>query len=251
MKKFLLTSVAVAALSTSALAADLPARTYTKAPPMAAPLASWSGFYLGGSIGGRWADVDTRNVLVAPGPGPLFAASAAGTYDSSTVRAGGYVGYNWQFSPNMLLGIEGDFAYGDGSAGLSTIPGLVAPGAVGTSSSVQHGWEAGVRGRLGFLVTPAVLLYVNGGATWLDVEANANVAGLVSQTNSSTRSGWTVGAGLETMIWNNWLARVEYRYADYGVWRTNFFGAGTGVAQTTVDVDVRTHTALFGLAYKF
>jgi outer membrane immunogenic protein len=260
MKKALLAGTAAAALAAAApaLGADLPARVYTKAPPVYAPIYNWTGFYIGGSIGGRWADIDGTTVFIAPGPGPTFPGTASASYDSSTVRAGGYVGYNWQFSPSIVIGVEGDIAWGNGSASVATIPGAFFPGApvFGSSSSVRHRWDASARGRIGWLVTPAVMLYATGGAAWQNLEASANCTlgdcqAALSQTNSTTRLGWTIGGGIETLVWNNWTARIEYRFADYGVWRTSFFGAPTALPLTVVDVDVRTHTGLFGLAYKF
>jgi outer membrane immunogenic protein len=60
--------------------------------------------------------------------------------------------------------------------------------------------------------------------------------------------GWTLGGGLESMVWRNWLARLEYRYADYGTWRTVF---GPPVVAITKDFAVITHTAFAGIGYKF
>jgi outer membrane immunogenic protein len=107
------------------------------------------------------------------------------------------------------------------------------------------------------LVTPATMLYGLGGASWIDVESNTNCTGTAgsfcgvarNQTNSTTRTGWTAGAGLETMLAGNWLARVEYRFADYGKIDNTFF-AGTASAFSLRE-DLVTHTAKVGLAYKF
>ncbi len=83
-----------------------------------------------------------------------------------------------------------------------------------------------------------------------------SVAKVVS--DSTTKAGWTVGGGLETVLWGNWLARAEYRYADFGTSSLQVARAGTiGVPPTpfassdNVDVRLHTHMATFGLAYKF
>jgi outer membrane immunogenic protein len=75
-------------------------------------------------------------------------------------------------------------------------------------------------------------------------------------TNSADKLGWTIGAGLETMIWRHWLARAEYRYADFGtssfaIARTGGPVGGVQSWTDTYDLVLRTHTATFGLAYKF
>ena len=72
-------------------------------------------------------------------------------------------------------------------------------------------------------------------------------------TNSTTKTGWTIGTGIETMLWGNWFARGEYRYADFGTgsFTLSRKGAPPDAGLTNYDVRVRTHTALFGIAYKF
>ena len=63
----------------------------------------------------------------------------------------------------------------------------------------------------------------------------------------------TIGTGIETMLWGNWFARGEYRYADFGTgsFSLSRTGAPPDAGLTNYDVRVRTHTALFGIAYKF
>jgi outer membrane immunogenic protein len=95
------------------------------------------------------------------------------------------------------------------------------------------------------LAAPTWMLYFTGGAAWQKLEATANLAGVGGQTNSNTRVGWTVGGGIEGVLWGNWLARAEYRYADYDTWRSTFF------ATDVIDVKATTHIATVGLAYKF
>lgn len=73
--------------------------------------------------------------------------------------------------------------------------------------------------------------------------------------NSATRLGWTLGGGIEMALWGNWLARAEYRYADFGApaFTVNRTSTMKGFNPTieTFDLAVRTHTVTFGLAYKF
>src|SRR5437868_4494385 len=107
MKKILLASLAVAALyAAPVLAADRPAPAY-KAAPMAAPVYSWTGFYIGGNVGGAWSHLTTTDV-------DAFAALAtAGTQTKlhkTGFTGGGQLGYNVQ-SANWLFGIEGDIGW--------------------------------------------------------------------------------------------------------------------------------------------
>jgi outer membrane immunogenic protein len=133
--------------------------------------------------------------------------------------------------------------------------------------SVKTTWDASVRGRAGYLITPSFLLYATGGPAWLHVEStsacstavNGVCGGIVAGipftppviTNSDTKVGWTVGGGIEAMLWSNWLARAEYRYADYGTITNTNVRTGPGDQTVTYDLAIKTHTVLFGLAYKF
>jgi len=246
MKRVLLAGVGVLAVTVSltgaAAAADLGRRPdMTVRAPVYVPAFSWTGFYLGLALGGRWGDIEATSIA-AGGGGPV--ANVVRDYDSATFRVGGYVGYNWQVAPTWLLGVEADIAWGDGSESNALVPGFVF--VPGDSFTVKHRADGSVRGRLGYLMAPTWMLYLTGGVAWQDLEATATLSGTGTQTNSDVRTGWTLGGGLEGFLWGNWLARAEYRYADYDTWRTSFFGGGT-----VVDIKAQTHTATVGLAYKF
>ncbi|MCP4619035.1 MAG: porin family protein [Bradyrhizobium sp.] len=247
----------------SALAADLPAQTYTKAPVVAPPVYNWTGFYIGGEVGGRWSDSTWRTDALLTPNGPIGnrTGDIPAGFDSSSVRAGGYVGYNWQVSPAFVLGIEGDAAWGDNNKSRLGIPGTWSPGTPlaflqPDSSSVSLGWDAAVRARLGWLVAPNVMLFAAGGAAWQDVTVGASCQNTGSWCSiarnvsfNTTKSGWTVGGGVEAKVWTNWLARVEYRYSDFGSTAYAFF-------PSTIDAvymhhDLKTQIVSFGLAYQF
>jgi outer membrane immunogenic protein len=83
-----------------------------------------------------------------------------------------------------------------------------------------------VRGRLGVTFSP-VLLYVTGGLAYGEIETNGTLTnvvpvpfpfGLLSTSfgHSVTKSGWTVGAGIEGRLWDNWTGKIEYLYMDLG-----------------------------------
>ncbi len=168
MKKLLLGTVALAALgmSSSAFAADLGARVYTKAPPPPpAPIYNWTGFYIGGHVGAAFSG-NNNNVF--------------GNNNDARFIGGGQIGADYQFAPNWVVGIEGQYsAVANSNNGLFRERGL-----------------ASATGRLGWTWGPG-LLYVKGGYAYQD---RSNNVGIVS----STRDGYTVGAGIEYMFAPNW-----------------------------------------------
>jgi outer membrane immunogenic protein len=122
-------------------------------------------------------------------------------------------------------------------------------------------WDASLRGRLGFLLTPATLAYATGGVAWQHYQVtstcvsaecvlNRDTPAIV--TNSTTKPGWTAGGGIETAVWGHWLARGEYRYTDFGTAPFIISRTINGLPfLDNFDVKLRTHTVTFGLAYKF
>ena len=269
--KYLISTVAGtlawAALMGPVLAADMP----VKAPAAAAP--SWSGFYAGVSIGARWGENDWRTSDVVPnfGVGAFVpTAGTGGAMDSSAARFGGYLGYNAQISTSWVAGVEADFGWADNTKTANPAPGTTglffgAPLIGLPTGTIKETWDRSLRGRLGYLVAPATLVYGTGGAAWQRLELNANCTVVPgnsfcfgashNETYARTRVGWTIGGGVEQMIAGHWLVRADYRYADFGTSTQTFFTAG-GVGPGTDDrftahVTARTHTATVGLAYKF
>jgi len=186
--------------SVGAHAADLAVR----AVPVPLPLFSWTGFYVGGQIGGatlRDRLVET-DVCV-----PACIDSATG--NPSGVIGGAHAGFNWQ-SGAIVFGIEADIE--GASLSHTTIYPLSAPDTFGSSIPVQ----GSVRGRIGYAFNQ-VLIYATGGAAIADIEHRyfEAVAG-ATQTLSTTRTGWTIGGGIEYSLAQHWSARVEYRYSDFG-----------------------------------
>src|SRR6201986_1551604 len=192
MKKLVLALTAVAAFTGSALAADLPARTYTKAPMMPEPVYNWTGFYIfGGGGGGVW-DADSVSV------------NAAGNATTITQRTGGDgwfgtvgAGYDWQFNHSWVAGIFADGQFGSLRGSLND----AALNLTGTEK-LRDTWAAGA--RLGYLVAPNVYSYVNAGYTqsgWSGWQLGATTGGAsVATTPSFNRQGWFVGGGFENNL---------------------------------------------------
>jgi outer membrane immunogenic protein len=257
--------VAGFALSAPAFAADLP----VKAPPRAAPaVSSWTGLYVGGSVGARWTDTTWTTTCIGGFANcPLNGLSATRLatnnpvdFDSTSFRGGIFVGFNWQVAQHWILGIEGDWAWADNNKTARGIPGTVLPVDFPNTldrSEVKHSWDASVRARAGILLNPNVLLFGTAGISWLHVKMTAVCVpgpdswGCVTDSNTTTRVGWTAGGGLEWMVAANWLIRGEYRYADYGTSNETILTNADPGDPVRFDFRARTHTALFGIAYKF
>ena len=221
-----------------------------------------TGAYGGLSLGGRALEADWTTTAVAG-----FAVDPTtntASYNSTAARVGGFLGHNWQVAPEWIAGIEIDLAYADNKKTNAGIPGThgavigspTADALANDSTSVRATWDGSLRGRIGALVNPAALLYLTGGVAWQNVEVNAACSGVAgwcimarSQTNTATRSGWTLGGGVEGTIAKNWQVRAEYRYADFGSKSVTFF-PGT-VDAVTADIKIRTHTAIVGLVFSF
>jgi outer membrane immunogenic protein len=201
MKKFLLGTVAVIAVGTTvpALAADLGARPYAKAPPYAAPVYNyyWTGFYVGGHLGGAFSSNNNFNGL------------ATNNNNDGRFLGGVQVGADYQFAPNWVVGIEGQYSW------LGNNNSVIFPGGfIYTNNQRAIG---SVTGRVGF-AWGAALLYAKGGYAFSDNSENLSLLGtsVAFTLDSGHRDGYTVGAGLEYMFAPSWSAKIEYQYYNFG-----------------------------------
>jgi outer membrane immunogenic protein len=214
MKKLVLALTAVAAFSGSALAADLPARTYTKAP-MPEPVYNWTGFYLFGGAGGGVWDADNAPFNNTTGAPLLVNQRAGGDGWFGTVGAG----YDWQFNQSWVAGIFADGQFGSLKGSINGFNGVALTGDV----KLRDTWAAGV--RLGYLVAPNVYSYVNGGFTesfWSGSQLAPITGALPTATTPSfNRNGWFVGGGVENNLnifgihAPGWFMKTEYRAAYF------------------------------------
>ncbi|MBB1092473.1 porin family protein [Rhodopseudomonas palustris] len=198
MKKFLLGSVALIALGAApAMAADLAARPYAKAPPIIAAVYDWSGFYIGAN--GGWGT--SRKSWDFYGVGGL---AAEGSHDASGATAGGQIGYNWQ-AGSWVFGLE---AQGNWADFKGSNVSFVAPTVTNQSKIEAFGLFTG---RIGYAWNNA-LLYAKGGAAVVSDKYNfyPTATGLTIASASETRWGAAVGAGFEYGFTPNWSFAVEY-----------------------------------------
>jgi len=204
-----------------AAAADLP----VKARPMA-PVAmayNWSGCYIGGNVGGKWART-TDDVSIAATAGTAAVTSTFGAATASTIVAGGQVGCNYQApGSNWVFGIEGDADWHRWSTGRVQAV-TISPFVAGDTFDISSRWQASIRGRIGY-AWDRWMLYATGGAAFTNVVVGANfpifVAGAITfpatiASETKTLFGPTVGGGLEYAITNNWSVGIEGRYSWYG-----------------------------------
>lgn len=209
MKKFLLGTVGIAALGfvTQASAADLAARPYTKAPPLAvAAIYDWSGFYIGANGGygtqrRNWDFYDAAGVFVAN----------EGGHDADGGTAGGQIGYRWQ-SGQFVYGLEAqgnwaDFRGSNASTVFANITNRSRMDAFGLFT-----------GQIGYAWNNA-LLYAKGGAAVTSNRydsINTATGALLGSARENSRWGATVGAGLEYGFTPNWSVGVEYNHIFVG-----------------------------------
>jgi outer membrane immunogenic protein len=226
MQKLLLGVVAAIVFAGPAMAADMPARTYTKAPVYTPPQAiyNWTGFYIGGHIGGAWAG---DNSLA--GNGGRFLGGVQG-------------GFDYQFATNWVIGAEAQYSWLTNGSSSVAFPGA---GLI-TSKNDQIG---SVTGRFGYTWGPA-LLYAKGGYAWRDnPNLGVSVAGTPAAftTSGNHKDGWTVGAGLEYMFAPNWSAKAEYQYYNFG--STTFTSGPAPIVGTRHHDDDQ--TVKVGVNYRF
>ena len=234
MKKLMLVTASLVALGAvaPAVAADLAARPYTKAPPMVQAAYDWSGFYIGVNGGGG----TSRNSW------DLVGGLPQGNHDATGGTVGGQVGYRWQTGP-IVFGVEGQGNWADfsGDNVSQVIPGnrnRTKIDAFGLfTGQVGYSWQN-------------VLLYVKGGAAVTDNRYSiiTTAGGALLASTDETRWGGTVGVGFEYGFAPNWSAGVEYDHLFMGS-STNNFATLPVLQSNNIKQDVDIFTARVN--YKF
>lgn len=200
---------AVPAYAADAIATEEPP---APAPIAELPVASWAGPYAGVNLGygfsGRTDDPATSNFKTDGFKGSIFG------------------GYNWQMD-NFVYGAEGELGY-NGNKG------------DGGPAASHSGIEGSLRARLGYAVSPDILLYGTAGGAGQSFSVLDNAG-----TDKKTMFGWTAGVGSDIKLTDNLFGRVEYRYTDYG--SADF----TTPLQGTRSVKSHDNRITFGVGMKF
>src|SRR6516162_8088593 len=274
MKKFLLGTVALAALAVPATAADLGIRR----PVAYVPAFSWTGCHIGGLFGYEWGRQDgytTTGSSTTLGSSftPVFAGQPV--FANSTLsgfNGGGDVGCDYQFGA-WVVGVEGDWSSVNKSGQAAVTPNTFSPGILGPNgftqrfgnttwaAEAQERWYATVRGRVGYALD-RWLFFVSGDGAWTKVDESEFLPGFVNNfaLSSNRLTGWTVGGGVEYAppqlngpFNGQWSIRAEYLYVhfrDFTAITAPVTGSSfSGFSNLNTSLD--NHIVRFGLAYKF
>lgn len=246
-----------------ASAADMPMKAPVYQAPIVAPH-NWSGIYIGVNAGYSWGTTDVDYSQRAAGlggfgSGPCTAACTLSHTSSPDSFIGGLqLGYNYQ-AGIWVLGVEADFAWRDREDSSKTVLNVFRDK---LTISDRQKWVGTLRGNIGISPTWASnwLFYVTGGLAYGQFEhavtqfCNINCKETITFSDSATRVGWTLGAGLSFALDRNWSIGAEYLYMDFG---TDTLTSSAGVAlpvvipATSVDFHDRSHVARAKLTYKF
>ena len=251
MRNSLISIFAGTGLSLAASGFAVAADMAVKAPPPPAPVYRWTGFYVGGNIGYSWGkasgDLNDPAIAFFSGLGNLPTSFSESLKPKGAI-GGGQFGYNYQINPTWVVGLEADLQASDehargsqsaSTSGVSTNPGVtgLTSSAVGTTFEGRISWFGTARARAGVLITPTTLLYGTGGLAFGGVKvsgsgaANINLtacivgvgciptgsaSGTFAFSQSTTKTGWTLGGGVEGDVMGNWTWKAEYLYFCLG-----------------------------------
>ena len=210
MKRLLLVTAAAVALfcgGTPGRAADMAVKA-PPPPPVAVPIFTWTGFYLGGNLGAAWAQRSVTDLF-----GNTFTRASDGRF-----MGGGQLGYNWQ-TGNFVLGVEGDIdgIASDNKRSASVIIGGTGPFVVTSNSS---NWVATLAARFGW-AADHWLFYGKAGGGWVGnnngfTVTNVTTGASFASGGGNTAGGWLLGGGIEYAINNNWSLKGEYDFIGLG-----------------------------------
>ena len=261
MKKLVMALTAVAAFTGSAFAADLPARTYSKAPAPVAPVANWTGLWISGGFG--YGLNETSHSVTSTGvPFQVFDTGHDNGAKGWLGKVG--IGYDYQFMGNFVMGAFADAQWTNIRGNYSfNCPGGCA-GPTGYAGSLTNDWSWSAGGRIGYVALPGLLTYFNGGFSQANfTQVNYYDAGFGTATGlvlpSQKMNGYFLGGGTEYAISQipGLFWKSEVRLYDYGSRTTSqpcTVTGSCGAAGTIHSVD-RSHTyeqaATTELVYRF
>ena len=212
----------------TAFAADLAPQPVEPAAPVYLPF-SWTGFYVGAQVGYAWGNADHS----------VLAGTGTGSSDPDGVVGGVFAGYNYDFHP-FVVGVEADVeasrAEGD----------FFNPAGASLAGSTDLNWQGSLRARVGYSFDRA-LIYATAGAAYGNFDFQGGPIPATQGEFSKDLWGWTAGAGVEYAFTDNIIARLEYRYTDFG--STSGVIAPFPVSMTVKDAQFS--TVRVGISYKF
>jgi outer membrane immunogenic protein len=266
----ILTAAAVfAAGAHGAVAADVYEQGGSlKDAPIAVPPPIWTGFYVGAGVGAAMGFHDTDSAVLDTGlldSTTLQLLSGGSDNGNSAILGTIQAGYDRQLGSRWVAGAFADYDWTSIDSDLGHTPinviDLVDPlNDVRSRAKIDSSWTIG--GRLGFLVTPSTLVYGLLGWTRakLDLTSDLTVLnevggllGTASASRDTHTDGVTFGAGIETMLRDNWFLKFEYRFTDLGGDKLSIPLLDTelneaGVLDTHVDSEI--HSVRAVLSYR-
>jgi outer membrane immunogenic protein len=230
-----------AAFSVSAFAAD---NVHPAEPPpmQSSPIWNRTGIYIGGHIGGL--RFQSRDWTVRT-PGGAFYGQSIGSHDANGWIGGIHVGYHYQLAKGFLIGLQGDYAWGDASGNHDS----ERETGVAYHSKVKS--LATITGRLGYAVN-RLLGYIRGGVAWErnDFWATTTILG-TAYTADATLLGWTLGAGAEYAFTQRLFGFIEYDYYNFGTRNIAFTPQVSGLPTGYLDITQTTSAVRIGVSYRF
>jgi len=233
MRKTITTLAAFAALSTAAMAADLPVRAPAAVAPL--PVTTWTGCYIGGNIGGAFGHASISGV------------AGTASNNGSGFAGGGQIGGDYQFHGGWVIGIRDMFDATSNKKSRTFASGPLA----GNVVNFNNQWFDTLTGRLGYAFAPTSLVYFQGGGAWAHTSTNITAGGVQIGQTSATRSGWTVGGGVEWMFVPHWSWFLEGNYMDFGSKSGIAVAAGACAAGCAFTAKATETTVLTGVNYRF
>lgn len=191
---------------------------------------NWTGAYVGGQVGYSWGTSRYSNEL-----------DERFKFEPDGVLGGLYGGYNYQLENNIVLGVDADFVFSDmkDNSGKYYDDGDLDPS---MRSKLKMRWNGAARLRVGYALDN-LLPYVAGGVSYGDYYMKASDDEDSSGKKSVHRAGWNIGAGVDYALSDSLIARLEYRYTDYG--------KASVLSGISDRLKLRTHDVRLGVAYKF
>jgi opacity protein-like surface antigen len=229
------------------------------------PSFCWSGLYVGAQVGygtifnnvaiNATSGVTQVLEAVVPTPNQLH-------IQNSGFLGGGQIGYNWQ-KCRCVAGLEADFDYSgiSGSNGVTTSA-VSGSANIITTATARIKWLATLRGRVGILGSNKLLAYLTAGPALgrskLDFDQRFFIDPSIYLTqafHTTTKIGWSAGAGFEYAVNRCFSFKTEYLYVDVGKLSTkasgnSLLGGDTGFATYQVNFKMTSHTIRLGLNYK-
>jgi len=242
MKIVTIATIAAVGFAAPVLAADLPVNP---SYPAAGAVFSWTGCYIGAHVGGAVSEDKTTNIF-----GHSIDFSSAG------FLGGGQLGCDYQFSSKWIVGMEGRAAATSlKNSHPATATNLASLVTVPAQFTLSNEFLASATARVGYSFTDRWLVFVRGGGAWTHEKVNQayTFAGGPINDPSATlsRTGWTVGTGVEWAFAPDWSATLEYNYYDFGTTVATLTDTSTRVTLRGLSVEDSVHAVTVGLNRRF